>query len=179
MANAIRAIEVHPTATNLGAQPGPQVAHYATTLDQPRLYRWIDGSALYADGYVVLDHVGGFAGRWRQVVEDDRGADLTNANATIYLSGKPIRYLPASTLTAKRELTIGTNYDSDSDAAVCLDGDRMTIVRLDAGAYTYTIYDEALAPTTIITLPNSEQWFVDLRFDGSNWVLLRAGKMTP
>ncbi len=178
MANARRATEVHLTIANLGADWGQRVPHYAIPLDLPRLFKWEPGDADYADGWAVHGHSGGYAGRWHLVREDDRGDDLTDAAATIYLSGKPIRYLPISTLSVNRILTISEKADSDSNAADCVAGDRLTITRLDVEAFTLQIDDNA-SSTTLITLPASEAWFVDLRFDGTNWALLRAGKMTP
>lgn len=178
MANSIRTAEIYATAAVLGASAGPIIAHYAICLDTARLYRWIPGDASTADGEVILGYVGGTSGRWHMVRPDDRGADLTDvASATIYLSEKPKRYLPAGTLTANSALTIGTTTNSDASAALCADGDLLTITRLDVEAYTYAVSCAQLG--AIITLPASEAWFVDLRFQDPGWHLLRAGKMTP
>jgi hypothetical protein len=177
MANATRTVEVYLTVQALASLPGPIIPHYATTLDVPRVWQWIPGSQVTADGYEVLGHVGGSGGRWHMLHEDDRGDDLPNTDATIYLSEKPVRYLPAGTLAANHVLTVATTTNSDGSAKTCEPGSRMTITRLDTEAFTYRI--DCAVNGVLITLPASEAWFVDLRFDGSGWSLLRAGKMTP
>ena len=168
MALTRRAATVFSTVAQLAADQGPIVPHYAITLDTGKFYQWTPADITTADDYKVVSHVGGSEGRWFQVVEDDEGDALTDADATILASGKPHRTLPASTLTVNRVLTIG-----DTNAVA---GDRITITRLDTEAFTYQIYDDA-GSAGIITLPASEKWFVDIRFDGANWTLERAGKM--
>lgn len=174
---AIRTAEIYTTAAILAAAPGPIIPHYAICLDTGRLYQWIPGDATTADGWAVLGHVGGFAGRWHRVQPDDRGADLPNDNTSIYLAGKPVRYVIAGTLNANREYLLRTKLSSGASSINCSNGDRLTIVRLDTSAYTLRLTDEVYG--TIITLPASQAWFADLRFNEKGWVLLRAGKMTP
>jgi len=168
MANARRAIEIYLTIAAIEADSGPMVSHYAVPLDYPRLYKWWIANTSTVDHVAVLGHTGGTAGRWLQVRCDDRGANLTDADATIGVDGKPVRYLPAATLTANRTLTL-----SATNAAA---GDTLTIVRLDATANTLALYDTATT-TTLTTLPISERWSVDVYFTGTSWALLRAGKL--
>lgn len=177
MTLAIRTAEIYTTAAVLAAAPGPRIPHYAICLDTALLYKWLPGDTTTADGYAVLGHVSGYAGRWHRVVPDDRGADLTDDDESVYLADKPIRYVPAATYTKNHELLVRTNLSSGASSVSCSDGDRISIVRLDTTAYTLRINCEVLG--TIITLPVSEAWFVDLRFEGTGWTLLRAGKMTP
>jgi len=183
MALSIRTIEIYPTAENLSARPGPIVPHYAITLDAPNLLRqWVPGDASYADGYYILNHVGGNAGRWVPVEQDDAGDNLANEDATIRADKKLVRFLPANTLTANRQLTIGAYTADAPNVALVQNGTKLTITRLDTEAYTYEIFSE-VAPSgpsvSLITLPASKAWFVDLRFQDTQWHLLRAGSMTP
>jgi hypothetical protein len=97
MANARRAIEIYLTIAAIEADSGPMVSHYAVPLDYPRLYKWWIANTSTVDHVTVLGHTGGTAGRWLQVRCDDRGANLTDADATIGVDGKPVRYLPAAT----------------------------------------------------------------------------------
>jgi len=183
MALAIRTTEVYRTADQLSARVGPIVPHYAVTLDAPHILReWVPGDASYADGYYILSHVGGSAGRWVPVERDDRGDDLGDEDATIYVSEKPVRVLPAGTLTANHKIAIGAYTADETNAAIVSNGTRLTITRLDTEAFTYDILSE-VAPSgpavLLITLPASKAWFVDLRFQDTQWHLLRAGSMTP
>jgi hypothetical protein len=163
------------TVALMVADPGPRIAHYAFALDTALLYQWVPNSTAQTDGHIILGHTGGYAGTWQAVRADNRGSDLTDADATIYISGKRYRYLPASTLGANHTLTI-SNLTSSGSTTYVSDGDELTITRLDAEAYTYDLVDAA-SVASIITLPASEMWFADLRFEGANWVLARAGKM--
>ena len=76
--------------------------------------------------------------------------------------------LPASTLSANRTITLL--------AAGASVRDQLRITRLDAGAFTLQIDDDA-GSTTLTTLPVSERWFADFYFDGTNWILTAAGQM--
>lgn len=183
MALAIRTIEIYSTAENLSARPGPIVPHYAITLDAPNLLRiWVPGDASYADGYFILNHVGGNAGRWVPVEQDDAGENLANEDATIYVNKKLVRILPAGTLTANRQLTVGAYTADAPNVAIVPNGTRLTVTRLDTESFTYEILS-GVAPSgpsvSLITLPVSKAWFADLRFQDTQWHLLRAGSMTP
>jgi len=93
------------------------------------------------------------------------GAALTDADATIQYTAGSWRKLPASTLGAARVLTLGNTG--------AFAGAQMTITRLDAAAFTYTIKDNAAA--TLVVLPASKVNFADFQHDGTNWFLKRVG----
>jgi hypothetical protein len=88
-----------------------------------------------------------------------------------------VRYVPAGTLSGNRVLTVGATASATAGSPGCVDGDRLTVVRLDVSANTYEV--RCAVNGSIITLPASEAWFVDLLFAGAGWVLMRAGRMTP
>jgi hypothetical protein len=148
---------------------GPSIAHYAIPLDQPHLYRWIPGDTTTANSETVLSYSGGTVGRWHRVRVQQLGANLTNADATLYASGKRWRILPAATLTANHVATLST-----TGAAA---GDELTITRLDVTANTYAVVNGGAGAGTLITMPVSVRYFADFYFDGTNWRLMRAGQM--
>jgi len=93
------------------------------------------------------------------------GANLTDADATIQITQGTWRKLPAATLSAGRNLTLG---NTGAKA-----GDQITITRLDATAQTYTIKDNAAA--TLFVMPASKVNFVVCQHDGTNWFLKTGG----
>jgi hypothetical protein len=63
-----------------------------------------------------------------------------------------------------------------------VNGADLSIVRLDGEAYSYEIVSQVLPSgpnNSLITLPPGKAWFVDLRFQDTQWLLRRAGSMTP
>lgn len=72
------------------------------------------------------------------------GAALTDADATIIVTGGAQRTLPAATLSTNRVLTLGV---TGLPAAKQL----ITVVRRDATTNTYTVKDDAA--TTLLVLP--------------------------
>lgn len=169
MANPRRAPTVMASVAAVAADQGPLLEHYAIPLDQPSLYRWIVGDSSTVNGETVLGHTGGTVGRWLRVRPQLLGANLTNAPATIYAGEKAWRRLPAGTLTANRVLTLGTTGASA--------GDTITVTRLDVSAWTYAVVNGGAGAGTLITLPASQKWFADFYFDGTDWLLVRAGQM--
>ncbi|MFQ5425417.1 MAG: hypothetical protein ACE5F9_15740 [Phycisphaerae bacterium] len=151
------------------ADVGPMVEHYNVPLDMPALYRFAVGDTSTADGVAVLSHNGGTAGRWLRVRLPIKGSDLTDADATIQVGGNYWRVLPAATLSANRQLTLGT-----TNAAA---GDIVTVTRLDMTANTYAIVNGGPAAGTLVTLAVSVKAFADLYFDGTDWLLMRAAAM--
>lgn len=148
---------------------GPQLAHYELPLDVPALFKWVAGDTSTADDVTVLSHTGGTAGRWIRVRLNPVGSDLTDADATIHVTGNFRRELPASTLTANRVLTLGTTN--------AVAGDELTIVRYDAGAYTYQIDNGGAGAGTLCTFPVSAAYWADFAFDGTNWAVKRGGAL--
>ena len=159
---ARQAASVRQSVAEMRADRGPPIVHYAVPLDMPGLFRWVADSALADDGVTVIVPTGGGAlGAWVRVREADRGADLTDANATLVVGGKRWRTLPAATLTANRTATLGT-----TNAAA---GDTIGITRLDVGAFTYAIANGGAGGGTLATMPVSARAHLVAYFDGTNW----------
>ena len=165
----LRAATVRATAATIAGQPGPRVPHYEIALDTGLLYKWVPDDTTAADAFSILTHSGGFPGRWHMVPGDRKGTDLADGNATITVAGKLERTLPASTLSGNSVLTLSVT------GAVA--GTPITITRLDAEAFTYAIANGGPLADTLITFPTSTRYFADLRFNGDDWRLLRAGDM--
>jgi hypothetical protein len=159
---------VYLTLAHLAARPGPLGdTRYAFVVDKGAAYKWIAGSALTADGFNIVDVYGGGIGQWLRVVENDRGADLTNADASIAVFAGCWRVLPVATLTAHRVVAIL------KDGA--LPGDIVTITRLDTSAFTLTVRTMiGLVPDDVV-MPGGAPMFVDKEYDGVNWVTRRVG----
>lgn len=94
-----------------------------------------------------------------------KGADLTDAAATITISEGTWRVLPAATLGAARVLTL-----SNTGAYA---GAQITVTRLDATANTYTVNNAAAA--ALVVMPASKVNFADFQHDGTAWFLKRLG----
>jgi hypothetical protein len=101
-----RAITVIPTVSITQAEAGPPIPKYRVHLDQGGFYRFAVGDVLTPDDVTVIGGTGGTGGNWLLVRDDDAGANLTDANATIQVGGKRWRTLPAATLTANRTLKL-------------------------------------------------------------------------
>jgi len=165
MADARRASTVLSTAT-LRADRGPMLpVRFASVLELGgALFRYVVGSVLPDDGRtVIVPQGGGTGGAWERVREDDRGADLTDADATLLIGDGAWRVLPASTLSANRTKTLGT--------ANAKPGDRITITRLDVGAFTVPVVNGGLGGGVLTTLPVSAKSFAVLQFSGADWAL--------
>ena len=169
MANPRRAATIRTSVAAIEADVGPEVEHYNVPLDMPALFRFVVGSSDTADSVAVLSHNGGTAGRWLRVRLPIKGSDLTDADATIQVGGNYWRVLPAATLSANRQLTLGT-----TNAAA---GDQITITRQDVGAFTYAVVNGGAGAGTLVTLPVSKAAFADFYYDGTNWLLVRAATM--
>jgi hypothetical protein len=161
-----RAITVIPTVSITQAEAGPPIPKYRVHLDQGGFYRFAVGDVLTPDDVTVIGGTGGTGGNWLLVRDDDAGANLTDANATIQVGGKRWRTLPAATLTANRTLTLGT-----TNAAA---GDWIEITRLDVEAYTLAIANGGAGAGTLITMPVSTRYWFRAYFNGTNWIP-RAG----
>ncbi len=167
MAAPRRAVTVVSTRTALGATYGQPTERYAQCLDGG-LFRWTLNDTSTADGRVVIAATGGAVGRYKRVREDDQGAVLTDANATLQVGEGFWRRLPAATLSDNRTLTLGT-----TNAAA---GDVIEITREDVGAYTVAVVNGGPAAGTLLTFPVSEKWHARFYFDGTNWVARAAGR---
>jgi hypothetical protein len=161
---------VFTTAQQLRQEPGPSVAErYAVVLELgPDPFAWTLYSSETDDGIDVIAPSGGpGSGRWIRTRSDDRGDDLTDANATILVSGNRLRILPAATLTANHTLTL------DDEGAV--QGDELHIVRNDATAYTYTLINGGTGLGNVAVMPISNRAWCRARFDGTNWIHIGSG----
>jgi hypothetical protein len=96
-----------------------------------------------------------------------KGADLTDASATILVTQGSWRTLPAATLTTARALTLGTT------GAVL--GDMLHITRLDATANVYTITNGGAGVGNPAVFPVSKTGSADFYFDGTNWLFYGGG----
>jgi hypothetical protein len=117
----------------------------------------------------IINPSGGGSGRWKIVNPTTRGTNLADADAAIDVSDGGWFVLPDSTLGGNRTLTIDDTY-----ATI---GARMTITRLDVEAYTYQIDNGGGGGGTIVTMPISDQAFLDVEFDGTDWILKRYSQI--
>lgn len=93
------------------------------------------------------------------------GANLTDANAAITITGGAQYVLPAGTLTANRVLTLNVT-------GAPITGEEIVVLRRDSGAFTYTINNDAA--TALIVLPASTRFAAYFRFDGTHFALAGA-----
>jgi hypothetical protein len=96
-----------------------------------------------------------------------KGADLTDAAATILITQGKWRVMPAATMTAARVITVGTTG--------AVNGDIIRITRRDQTANTLTITNGGVGAGSPAILPASKQGFVDVIFDGTDWSLYAGG----
>lgn len=160
---------VFTTVQQLRQEPGPSVSErYAYVLELGAMFAWTlyDGST--DDGIDVVAPSGGpGTGTWIRTRSNDRGDDLTNADATILVSGDRVRVLPAATLTANHTLTLSTTG--------AVEGDELLVVRNDATAYTYTLINGGAGAGNVAVMPVSQRAWCRARFDGTNWIHLGSG----
>lgn len=160
---------IFTTAQQLRQDPGPSASErYAYVLALGAMFAWTlyDGSD--DDGIDVIAPSGGpGTGTWKRTRSNDIGMILTDANATILVSGNRTRILPAATLTANRSLTL------DDEGAVS--GDELLIVRNDATAYTYTVINGGAGAGNVAVMPVSSRAWCRARFDGTNWIHIGSG----
>lgn len=121
--------------------------------------------------FTLFQYVGrsanALAARLHKNTCEEKGTNLTDANATIYVTGSRWRVMPAATLSASRTITLGT-----TGAAL---NDQICITRLDATANTMPIVNGGAGAGTLVTLPASKVNFVVCQFDGTNWALRQVG----
>lgn len=103
--------------------------------------------------------------RWRPILTDagpvfTRGANLTDANQTLQVSGGVDYQLPFGTLTASRDKTLGNTSPGT--------GTVITIRRFDKQAFTLVIKNHD--GSTLFTFASATPGEADFRFDGANWV---------
>ena len=161
-----RALTVYPTLTAMRAEAGGLYAHFALCLENGRAYEWVVDDTTATNTETVLAATGGTPGRWLMVRAYERGANLTDANATRYVYAGRHRRTPAATRGASGTLTRAT-----LGAAA---GDVVTVTRLDTTAFTVAVVNGGVGAGTLVTLPVSVAAFADCEFDGTNWALLRA-----
>ena len=164
-----RATTIRDNVAQIEARRGPQVSHYEIPLDNGKRYRFEPGNLQTADSIAVLNHQGGTDGKWLRVPVVDKGADLTDASVSINAGQNDWRVLPAATLTASRIITLATTNAEE--------GTILVITRLDVGAFTLQIDNGGAGAGTLITLPVSVRYFAAFYYDGTNWLLRRAGDM--
>lgn len=169
MPDPLRAAAIYTTVALLAAQPGRRKVGYAVVLENGRFYKWVPDDTTATDGWSVVGYTGGHAGTWKDTPGDVKGADLGDTTETLTVAGKLLRYVQAAVLAANRTKTLGV-----TGAQL---GQVLRIVRLDVGAFTLAFVNGGPAAGTITTLPASQRWFADFRFDGADWRLLGAGQM--
>lgn len=169
MSDPRRALTVAPSIAVVQSGTGPNQAHYIMPIDRPVPYRFALGDTTTDDGWTALESSLGTAGRWLDMPEADKGADLADGNATIQVGGKRWRTLPAATLTGSSTLTLGTTGARA--------GHTLLITRLDVGAYTYAIVNGGAAAGTLCTMPVSARAWAFSYFDGTNWLHRASGLM--
>lgn len=102
-------------------------------------------------------------------VHSAKGANLTDAPATLDISQGTWRIMPAATLSADRAFTLSPTVGTP------LAGDQIVITRLDAGAHAMTIIDGGAGTPTLMTMPNSKTAWIKAQFDGTNWFMKEFG----
>ena len=150
-------------------EPGPFVTKYRAHSDLAGVFQFVAEDASTDDGVTTLAPTGGTSGRWLLVGQHDRGTALTDATATIHVTGGLWRTLPAATLTANRVLTLGTTNARE--------GYVLLVTRLDATAYTLAIANGGAGGGTLVTLPVSVRSWARFWFDGTDWLLRDAAAM--
>lgn len=96
-----------------------------------------------------------------------KGANLTDAPTTLTTAGGRWYVLPAATLTATRAYTLGITG--------ALDGDQITITRLDVTANTATFVDGGSGTPTILTMPVLKINSAVFQFNAGHWALRTVG----
>jgi len=157
--------------SSLGPVVGPDdSAPIWHILGTPGLLVWHLGSGITDDdGATCIETSGGQVGRFLRERCPDRGADLANADATIYPSGKRWRVLPAATLSANRVLTLGAASSTQSVE----EGDWILFTREDVSAFTVTIRNIAL--TTLAVMPASQRSWCLVQMGASDWAHRASG----
>jgi hypothetical protein len=161
---------VYLTAADLASDPGPRTTtRYAIVLELgPEVWRWVYGSTDTADNINIIGSAsGGGLGRWLRTRAVLRGADLTDANATLLVSGNRLRVIPPATLTDDLALTLGTTG--------AVEGDWIQVTRNDTEAFTATIINGGEGAGNVAVMPISARSWVISTFDGTNWVHTSSG----
>lgn len=166
MSDPRRAITVAPSIAVLQSGTGPNLAQYAMPLDRTVPYRFAIGDTTTDDSWTALEPSDGTAGRWLDMPVLEQGDNLADGNATIYVSGKGWRVLPAATLTGNSTLTLGTTGARA--------GHWIEVTRLDVGAYTYAIVNGGAGAGTLCTMPVSVRACAFFYFNGTNWLHRRS-----
>lgn len=164
MADAPQAAMIRETVALVRSDAGPPVpTRYRAIVELGgALFRYVVGSVLGDDGRtVIVPTGGGTGGAWVRMREDDRGADLLDADATILIGGGAWRVIPAGRLTASRTLSLSTENAQP--------GDRITFTRLDTGAFTVTLVNGGPGAGTLATLPVSAKSFATVQLSGADW----------
>jgi hypothetical protein len=165
MADPRRAITIYSTVATIEADRGEKLARYAVPLDRPHLFQWVPDDTTTADSVNVLTHTGGYTGRFKRVRLYDRGSDLGDATTTVYVSGKKVRLLPVSTLTASRTVTLGTTN--------AVAGDDIWIVSEDRSSYVLSVVNGGTGAGTLAAT-QGPGW-VHCQFNGTNWFRVAFG----
>ena len=97
-----------------------------------------------------------------QIFQDSISADRGDANVTLAIGLDATIQRFATTLTANRTVTLPTSG--------MIRGDRFRIVRTGLGAFT-------LAVGALKTIPSATAAFVEVMYDGTNWVLIGYGTL--
>jgi len=161
MANPRRASTIRVSKAKMEADFGPNITHYNTPLDTPRLYQWLVGDVSTLDSLTILGHQGGTLGRWKLVRNPVQGTDLTDADQSLTVGENFFRVLPAaSPLTAAREKTLST---VNAEA-----GDIIHVLRLGLGAFTMDIVNGGPGAGTLFSLPASQSRWAQYHYKKKN-----------
>jgi hypothetical protein len=161
---------VYLTAADLASDPGPRTTtRYAIVLELgPEVFRWVYGSTDTADDVNIIGSAaGGAAGRWVRTRGAIRGADLTDANATLLVSGDRLRVIPPATITDNRTLTLG--------ATGAVEGDWIQVTRNGTEAFTVTLVNGGAGAGNVAVMPISARSWTIATFDGTNWIHKASG----
>jgi hypothetical protein len=174
MPDPVFALTGYATAGAL-SNSNPQTANrYAYVTSLGKAFYWASNDQSVIDNVTVIGN-SSYTGRWKVIQPSEAGAALTNADATIYVSGATWRTIPAGTLTANHT---GTLSPLNAVAGSALpDGAEITITRYDASAFTYTLVNGGVGGGNVAVMPISARSFVKARLQGGAWVQHSSGLM--
>ena len=155
--------DVYQTRASLASVYGVPFMRYAHTIDSNgQLFRWVPNSLAVQDGRTVVVGNSGYAGAWILCRNDDKGADIVNADTTITVGDGAWRRI-VGPVTANRTMTL-----SATNAAA---GDVVELTRTDTAAFTVAIVNGGPGAGTLYMMPSGSAANVRACFDGANWLL--------
>ena len=167
------ASEVVDTVATLKGRPGYTLEHFVSVRETGLSYRWVPGSTVTTNDREVIGHTGGTGGRWLPIApltgNAPEGAALGNADETISVFQGFRRTLPSSvTVTATRTFTVSTE-GAELNA-------QLLINCLNTDPHPKQIVNGGPGGGTLATIPVGVAAWVELYFDGTDWIYLRSGE---